>query len=285
MQYQVLGPVRIIDGDTVLSVSAPKMETILATLLSRFNQVVSIPQLMTEIWGDNRPRRATPTIHVYISQLRKLLGRTEHGGCPIDTRPPGYQLNARPADIDCHVFQSLVGSGREQLRAGQPERAHATLTRALDLWHGPALDRNGPIINGFVNWLEELRLECVELRVEAALSLGRHRELVSDLYQLTAEHPLHEVFYGQLMRALHASGRRGDALRVYRDAWDVLDRELGLAPAQRLQRLQHELLTADDDCSCPRPTEPMVTFRDSVKPCVNTMNPCRGTIDPVIVLR
>jgi DNA-binding SARP family transcriptional activator len=249
MQYQVLGPLRIIDGDSVVSISAPKMETILATLLLRANEIVSMEQLTFEIWGDNRPRRAVPAIHVYISQLRKLLsGGTGQQGSPIRTRSPGYLLAVRPEDLDWLQFQQLLDQGRTELAGERYTTAYTTLGSALRLWRGSALGElcNGPIVSGFVSWLEELRLECVESHVEAGLRMGRHRELVSHLYRLIVEHPLHEVFYGQLMRALSASDRRADALGVYRKAWEVLDRELGLEPGSRLQELQRALLTDRD---------------------------------------
>ncbi|GLW56386.1 AfsR/SARP family transcriptional regulator [Kitasatospora phosalacinea] len=260
MKYQVLGPLRVIDRGAAWPISAPKMESVLATLLVRGNQVVSVPQLTLEIWGENPPRRATPAIHVYISQLRKLLAGADAGDRParqtvgpIVTSAAGYLLQVGPDDLDCLVFQRLVQRGRRELVERRCAEAVATLSAALELWHGPALGQlcNGPIVTGFAGWLEELRLECIEMQIEAELVLGRHRELVGRLYRLTSEHPLHEVFYAQLMRALFASERRADALRVYGHAWDVLRRELGLEPGLRLRELQRAVLATDDRSRVP----------------------------------
>jgi DNA-binding SARP family transcriptional activator len=224
------------------------MEIVLAALLLRANQVVSTKQLITEIWDENPPARATSAVHVYISQLRKLLTRPEKMDSPIVTQAPGYMLRLRPEDLDCLVFQGLVRQGRELLMRKQCEQACAAFDEALGLWRGPALSRllSGPIIRGFVTRVEETRLECIEMHVEANFMLGRHRELVSNLYGLIADYPLNEVFYSQLMRALHSSGRRGDALGVYRTAREVLDRELGLEPSPKLRELQHAVLVAED---------------------------------------
>ena len=49
--------------------------------------------------------------------------------------------------------------------------------------------------------LEELRLEAVELRVEADLHRGLSRELISELESLVRQHPLEERLTGQLMLA------------------------------------------------------------------------------------
>ncbi|HEX5495830.1 MAG TPA: AfsR/SARP family transcriptional regulator [Mycobacteriales bacterium] len=247
MRYQVLGPLRVTSEDTVLRIGAPKMESVLTALLARANQVVSKAALLTEIWGEDPPRRAVPAVHVYISQLRKLLATPERTESPIVTRPPGYVLLAGPEDLDCTVFQRLVQQGRTQMERGRTEEAARSFEQALGLWRGPARNelRGGPIVDGYMTWLEECRLECVQDHIEVSLLLGRHRSVVSWLSGLVTEYPLHEAFYGQLMRALHASDRRADALQVYRRAWDVLDREFGLEPSPTLRNLQQSLLAAD----------------------------------------
>jgi DNA-binding SARP family transcriptional activator len=80
---------------------------------------------------------------------------------------------------------------------------------------------------------------------DAQLELGRHRELVPSLYSLTAEHPLREVFYRQLMLALYRSDRKADALMVYQAARRTLNAELGLEPCRSVQDLQRTILMAD----------------------------------------
>jgi DNA-binding SARP family transcriptional activator len=248
MRYQVLGPLRVHDGDHEVVISAPKMEVTLAALLLRANQVVSSKQLICEAWGGGTPpARAAAGIHVYISQLRKLLARPGRGGNPIVTQAPGYLLSLQREQLDCLVFEDLVRRGRALLLAEKCEEARAVLADALALWRGPVLAglAAGPLVSGFGTRLDEIRLECLELFIRASLVLDRHRELISMLYGLIAEYPLHEPFYGYLMQALCAAERRGDALRVYRTAWDVLDRELGLEPGPTLRELQRSVLAAD----------------------------------------
>ncbi|MGD0698409.1 MAG: BTAD domain-containing putative transcriptional regulator [Trebonia sp.] len=52
-------------------------------------------------------------------------------------------------------------------------------------------------------------------RVEADLHHGRHEQLVPQLQELTACHPVREQFHGQLMLALHRCGRQAEALAVH----------------------------------------------------------------------
>ncbi len=246
MRYEVLGPLRVVKDGEVLGLSARKMEIVLAALLIRADQVVSVEQLITEVWGGSRPRRVHAALYVYISQLRKMLGAGSPS--PIVTRAPGYLLRTGTDEFDLHVFQRLADEGRAHARDGRHEEARAAFAAALGLWRGPALGelREGPIINGFAIWLEENRLECNELLVESSLRLGRHRELVSGLQRLIGEHPLHEAFYRQLMLALWRCERRADALTVYQTARTTLSRELGLEPGIRLRELQRSILASGE---------------------------------------
>jgi DNA-binding SARP family transcriptional activator len=246
MKFQVLGDLRVIDQGVTRSISAPKKEATLAALLLRANQVISIEQMIGEVWGERPPSRATSALHVYISQLRKTLGDSDPVDGPIVTRSPGYLLRVERDELDSMVFDRLARTARDELLRGRPDQAGAAASEALGLCRGPVLSklRNGPIVAGFAAWVEEIRLECLEIYFESNLACGRHRESVGLLYQRIAEHPLHEVFYGQLMRALQYSERRGDALAVYQMARDVLNRELGLEPSPRLRGIQQEVLTA-----------------------------------------
>lgn len=247
VRFEVLGPLRVVAGGEVRQVSAPKMACVLTALLLRANQVVSKDALIAEIWGDNPPRRATPALHVYISQLRKLLSTPEDPDGPILTRPPGYLVRTGPDDLDCDVLQRLVSRGRDQLERGQLRESAQSFEDALALWRGPVQHDPGvgPITAGFFTWSEEYRLECLESYVEVSLQLGRHRTVVSLLVNLVKEFPLHEALYAQLMRALSACGRRADALQVYQKARLILDEQLGLEPGPKLRQLQSSLLGSD----------------------------------------
>jgi DNA-binding SARP family transcriptional activator len=247
MRYEILGPLRVIDGGDVSFIGAPKIETLLVALLIRTEQVVSFDQLITEIWGRRPPRRASAGLHVYVSRLRKLLSRPERPASAIVTRPRGYVFHAGSDELDLREFRRTMDLGRADVRADRHERAVVHFETALELLRGPVLDEapHGPIVDGFVTWLSEARLECAELLVESQLALSRHREVVGRLSSLTAEHPLHEAFYRQLMLALYRSQRQADALKVYQAARRALNEQLGLEPCRELRELQQAILTDD----------------------------------------
>lgn len=248
MRYEILGPLRVVDGDTSSSISARKIEIALAVLLIRADQVVTHDQLMTEIWGDRPPRRATAGLHVYISQLRKFLYRPGRLENPVVTRQSGYLLRTGSDELDVRIFLDLVKQGRANVREERYEEAVHRFESALALWRGPVLGdlRDGPVVSGYTTWLAEARLECLEMLADVCLRLGRHRELVGRLYSLTAENPLCETFYRQLMVALYRSERQADALIVYQSARRTLQDELGLEPGRALREVQQAILSADN---------------------------------------
>jgi DNA-binding SARP family transcriptional activator len=238
-----------VDKGSASSISARKIETLLVTLLIRSDQVVAADRLIMEIWGERAPRRATAGLHVYISDLRKFLRRPQRPASPIVTRPPGYLLHLGADELDAHLFVRMMDEGRAHSRQLRHEEAADSFERALSLWRGPVVGdlSGGPIVDGFLAWLAEARLECTELLVDVQLKLGRHRELVAQLFSLAAEHPLRETFYRQLMLALYRSDRKADALKVYQSARRTLEIELGLEPCRALQDLQRAILVADDE--------------------------------------
>jgi DNA-binding SARP family transcriptional activator len=224
------------------------MEILLVVLLIRSGQIVTINQLASDVWGDAAPRRATAALRVHISQLRKFLRSSDGAEDPIETRPSGYLLNVEHGQLDLHLFQDGVEAGRQFSRNGQHAEAVAAFEGALALWRGPVLSgmRDSPIVSAFGTWLDEFRLECSELLVEASLALGKHRDMVKLLQALVAEYPLREAFHRQLMLALYRSERRADALQAYRNVHETLNRELGLDPGRALRSLHRAILQADN---------------------------------------
>jgi tetratricopeptide (TPR) repeat protein len=130
------------------------------------------------------------------------------------------------------------------------------LRDALALWRGPALEEFAwaPFAPLEVQRLEELRLAGVEARVSADLAAGRHALLVSELQQMTAQHPSREVMHGYLMLALYRTGRQAEALAAYRRARSVLVERFGIEPGHELRELQRAILEQDPALDPPRAT-------------------------------
>ena len=177
MEFRLLGPMEVLDRGTPLALGGLKQRALLARLLVTANRTVSVDRLVDDLWGDAVPGTAVKMVQIYVSQLRKIL--------PADvlvTRPPGYLVEVDPEAIDVGRFDRLRRTGRAALEAGEPGTAAARLSEALGLWRGEALAEFGePFAQVERNHLHELRLACLEDRIEAELMQGRHAELVGEL--------------------------------------------------------------------------------------------------------
>ncbi|MEV8309133.1 AfsR/SARP family transcriptional regulator [Streptomyces flavidovirens] len=264
MDIDVLGALAVRENGISITPSAPKPRQVLALLALHADQVVPVASLIEELWGEQPPRSARTTLQTYVLQLRDLISTAlEHepeGAEPrtakdvLVTSPGGYLLNTSGGTNDVREFERLAGTGYRAMDAGDFPAAARQLREALDLWTGAALAdvHTGPQLEMEARCLEETRLCALDQRIEADLRLGRHRELLGELTVLVRRHRTHETLHGQLMLALHRSGRRSEALDVYQRLRNALVGELGLEPSAALRRLQRSVLMAGPE-SLPGP--------------------------------
>jgi DNA-binding SARP family transcriptional activator len=249
VDFRLLGPLEVVRDGRPVSLGGRKPRALLAILLLHANEVVPADRLIDALWGESPPGTAANTLQAHVSQLRKALaGRTSAASDGrILTQSPGYVMRLDAQELDVGRFEHLVAHGRRALAAGDVEVAARLLREALGLWRGPALAEFAyePFAEHEIARLEELRLVALEERIEADLAAGTHPELVPELEQLTAEHPLRERLRGQLILALYRAGRQADALRVYQETRRTLVEELGIDPSPALQQLERAILVHD----------------------------------------
>ncbi|MCU1650818.1 MAG: putative transcriptional regulator, partial [Pseudonocardia sp.] len=262
IEFRLLGQVEVWRDGNRVELGGPKQRAVLTALLVRAGRVVSLDQLIDDLWPVDPPARAAATVQVFVSNLRRALEPDRPRGTPASllvTSTPGYVLRAEPGAIDAHEFVRLAEEGRLALDDDDPELAAELLARAGALWRGAALADvvDAPFAQAEAARLEELRLCCAEDRVDAELSLGRHTAVVAELEQRVSEYPLRERPRAQLMLALYRSGRQADALVTYQAGRRVLRDELGLEPGAPLKALQHAVLCHDADLAW-EPPEPVI---------------------------
>jgi DNA-binding SARP family transcriptional activator/tRNA A-37 threonylcarbamoyl transferase component Bud32/WD40 repeat protein len=238
MYFGVLGPIEASERRRRLSVGGPKQRTVLALLIARAGATVSTETLVDGVYGDDPPDGARRSIQTYVSNLRGDLGDV------IEAGGSGYVLSVDRSGIDALRFEDAV---TEAADVGDPESASDLLREALSLWRGhPYADVDGMFeLSAERSRLSELRMSAIELRVDADLERGHHRQLIAELDSLTQEHPLRERFRAQQMLALYRCGRQADALRAYEKTRDYLVDEMGLDPSPDLRDLEQRILEQD----------------------------------------
>ncbi|MFL5928923.1 MAG: BTAD domain-containing putative transcriptional regulator [Gaiellaceae bacterium] len=243
LEFRVLGPLEVVGEDGPIRLGGPRQRATLAILILSRNRVVPVERLADELYAGRPPVSAVTQVQRQVSELRRALGSAD----AIETRPPGYALPVRDAELDLARFEQLAAEAGAARSRDDFERAAALYREALALWRGPALADVAyeSFARAAAERLEELRLAVLEDRIDAELALGRHAVLAAELEGLVADHPLRERLRGQRMLALYRSGRQAEALAVYRSARQALVHDFGIEPSAPLQALERSILNHD----------------------------------------
>ena len=270
MEFRILGPLEVTDGDVAISIDAPKHRVVLGVLLLHPNEVVSTERLIDELWGERPPPTAGKVLQTYVSQLRKAVGADR-----IATHAPGYLLRLDEDALDAMRFRDLAREGRTLAASGDTAEADRRYREALGLWRGAPLA--DVVFESFarneVERLEEERIAALMDRIDCDLSVGAHEALVPELEALVPHYPLRERLRAQLMLALYRAGRQADALESYQNARRTLVEDLGVEPGPALQRLQSAILRQ----------EPSLGLEEHLRPMTRLESTLRGTVTVVVI--
>jgi YVTN family beta-propeller protein len=239
--FRILGPLEVELDGSVLALGGRRERAILGILLLNSGEVVSVERLIDGVWGEARPASAKHMVHEYVSRLRYALGEDS----PIATRPPGYLLETDA--LDARQLAEFVAEARAAAARDDHAVALRAYDRALALWRGDVLadlQLEGQAHISSARLDAERRLVGEE-RIECALALGRHVQLIPELERRVEEAPLHERSRAQLMLALYRAGRQTDALERCREGRSLLVERAGVEPGRELRELERAILRHD----------------------------------------
>jgi DNA-binding SARP family transcriptional activator/tetratricopeptide (TPR) repeat protein len=245
-EFRVLGPVELWSAGQRHDLGSARARCVLAVLLLAPRTVVPAETLIDRLWDDRPPAQARASLFVYISRIRGSLRQALGDRVQLHGQPGGYVLDADPETIDVHRFRRLRRQADALSASGDCEDAAQLLRQAVALWHGPGLAGiNGDWVGRMRDSLEEERRTALLARIGCDLRLGRHAELVGELYDLLTRYPLDEMLIAFQMTALYRSGRAGDALSLYRETRSGLVEEQGTEPGPALAKLHQQILAGD----------------------------------------
>ena len=228
------------DDGVVADVPGARLRGLLIALALEPGHAVPKATLVDWIWGEHPPADAANALQRLVSRLRKALP----DGL-VEGQTDGYRLTVEPDAVDAVRFERLVGQARDD----EDPRRVRLLREALALWRGAAMQDVGledsAAFDAAVTRLEGLRLTAMEDRFEAEVSLGHGAELVAELTDVVAAHPVRERLVAALMRALVAAGRDTEALLVYERTREALADALGVDPSPELSAVHVALLRGE----------------------------------------
>jgi DNA-binding SARP family transcriptional activator len=195
-EFCLLGPLLVRHDGVVVPVAPGKQRALLAALLLSAGQLVPTDDLAEVLWGPAPPPSARASLQNYVRRLRKSLAGA--GLSRIITQTGGYLISVEAGELDVDRFESSMAAARDAARAGSWAEAAGRLRAALSLWRGQPLSgvRSETLTLREVPRLAEMRLQAVEARIDADLHLGGHADVIIELRQLAAAHPLRERLHG-----------------------------------------------------------------------------------------
>ncbi|MDX3075341.1 BTAD domain-containing putative transcriptional regulator [Streptomyces sp. MI02-7b] len=248
MRYGILGTTQAHrDDGTAVPLAGNRLRALLAALALRPGRVRTTEALIDEVWEGEPPSDATGALQALVARLRRTLGHEA-----VASVDGGYRLAAAPDAVDLFRFERLVEDGGRALADGDAAKAADALDGALALWRGPVL-ADLPDRASVASRYDALRLDARRLRITAEVALGRAEQVLPEITELAAAHPLNEPVQALRLRALRGAGRAADALVAYEDVRRELADTLGTDPGPELRALHAELLMPAAPAPAPVP--------------------------------
>lgn len=247
VEFRALGPLEAVVAGRMVDLGAPKQRALLALLVSRVGQPVTVDVMLEALWAGHPPPSARTSLHAYVANLRRVLepDRARRTRARVlCTAGQGYLLDSRVVQVDVHRFCERATAGWHAWGRGDRRQALAEFEAGLALWRGQAYAEVATAAHVVpeVGRLEELRLSLIEGRCAALLAAGAHEVAVAELEAFMQAYPLREYGCELLSLALYRAGRQADALAVLRTNQKRLAEELGIDPRPALQHLESEIL-------------------------------------------
>jgi DNA-binding SARP family transcriptional activator/tRNA A-37 threonylcarbamoyl transferase component Bud32/DNA-binding beta-propeller fold protein YncE len=256
--------VRVFGGvgvDGQVGAGGPRQRRLLALLVIRCGQVVTLDWLAEYLWDDaERPDAHATRLRTYLSRLRQSLPESARDW--IETEAGGYRFDAPPDAVEHLRFGRLRAEARDARDRGDPLRARQLLDEAIALWRGDPFRELEDLdwARADVEQLQLDRLEALEERWEAELALGRHTQITGELGAFVQDQPLRERAVRQYALALHRSGRTAEGLRIIDSFRNELADQSGLDPSPALVELERSLLDGDPSLGV-EPGRPLRGYR------------------------
>jgi SARP family transcriptional regulator, regulator of embCAB operon len=244
LDFGALGPLEVRVNGVPVPLGTPKQRAVLALLLINRNRPVPRDSIIDAIFEDSAKADATHNLHVYVANLRKILGASGLDPKEVLASKPGYRLNVPDTSCDLGRFATEKAAGVQAAAAGRFKQASDRLSAALAQWRGPALQelREFRFVESFATSLVEDKLVAHAMYAEAEIACGQAASVIGGLERLVVEQPYREPLWAQLITAYYVSERQTDALDAYRRVRAALADDLGIDPGPTLRDLEQRIL-------------------------------------------
>ncbi|MCP2329505.1 DNA-binding SARP family transcriptional activator/tetratricopeptide (TPR) repeat protein [Hamadaea flava] len=234
-------------GVEEVDLGGPQQRALMALLLVRAGEPVSLSEVVDVLWGADPPDTAVNVVHRHIGVLRRLLEPelpVRSTGRWLVRWAGGYRLDVGIDDVDLLRFRAVRRQASQAADVGQAAVLYAD---ALELWHGACaagIDADARAHPVFAA-VEREFLTTARDAAEAGVRAGQVHRLLPMLRDAAVRAPLDEPLQAGLVLALAAAGQQAEALVVYQRVREQLADELGIDPGTELAAAHAAVLRGD----------------------------------------
>jgi len=239
VKISTFGPMRILlDGE--LFVASGKSQkrplSLLKLLLAEGSHTLTVAKAIDTLWPDSDGDAAQSAMKTTLHRLRKLLGLDK----AVRLEQNKLSLDPRYCWSDTAEFERQIKKWTDSSTNNEMSQACAEgLRSALDLYPGMFISDDTDSL-----WLMTPRRRLHRLYMTGLARLGDHLESCQawgqaiQLYEkaMTID-PLVEEVYQRLMACHLQQGHRSEAHRVFQQCTEIFDRQLGVKPSKRTEKL------------------------------------------------
>ena len=243
LDARLLGGFRLAHGGAVVTVDAPRLQSLLAHLLLNREDPVLRERLAYLFWPESEESQARTNLRQTLHHLRRALPDAE---CYLEINPKTVRWRGdAPFTLDVAEFEELLGRALQARESGKTEEERSTLEETVSRYTGDLLP------DCYDDWIVPERERLLDAflaageRLANLLESGRdYRSAVRWARRLLDNEPLNEKSCRRLMRLQALAGDRAGALRVYHGFATALARETGVEPSGATRETYERLLEA-----------------------------------------
>ncbi len=269
LAIETLGVFSVRVGDEILSDSSPRSGQIwklFKYIITNKETPIPTEKLIDVLWPDGDLDNPLKALYSLVYRLRSMLKKNFGSACDfIIFQHNSYIWNKNaPYRIDSEEFESLVK------RAGNialPAEERINLYReAFSLYRGDYLAESAQEAWALppTNYYKRLYTNLVAKLAELCSSVGDYLSVVKFCEKAIELDPYEENHHAALIEALLQLGQISQAIAHYDYIVSVLNKDLGVQPSERLQKLHEQIF---------RHTENIQYDLDSIRASLNEQNP------------
>ena len=246
LKIQLLGPMRVLSDDKLVTISSRKVRALLAYIALRPGVQIPRSIIASLLWGERLDTQAFASLRQALTELRSALGSS--ADVSLQTSKESVSWIGEEAWVDANVLASAIKGHDDALQ-------DARSIPVGDLLEGISIDEPN-----FEQWLtterQRFRSHFVAFHsrlAEVAERDGKLEEAISYYLTIVSLEPVREQVHRKIMQLFVQQGRYDAALAQHERCRRELAAELGIAPEAQTEELARTIRAKRRTSKAPSP--------------------------------